>query len=484
MGGRIRHIKCDEQKPICVKCSSTGIVCDGYAIKQTSSVESTKDSQVTRSSTSVIVRAPSTGVVGDDQECRGFDFFLHRTAPELVESLQSKLWDHLVLQVSHLDSAVRHAVIAIGSLNERLYINNILTSDNSQANARHEFARVQYDKAMRQLRKRLSSGKEHPVEFTLISCFLFIIFEFLQGNDVAAEAHLRSGLDILRRSYAEEAGLASKGLTVSSSARDGFLHDIRNAFGVADMMATRWLDLSSLYLQKMPPLAEGPRSSSFLSERFSSLVDAELTLLDQMGQMYYLQRWIAAHNTLESSDQVPRAAIARQQDLIARLDHWQLAMGVLLKRIRAELSSEDMHRVTILSIKHQTAKIMLAASLDPTEKTTYQQSDFLFTHVVTLAESLLRPVNLMVNSNLWQQPFYVMVSHDPLLFNFTGCVIQALYFTAIKCCNRSTCRKALSLLSSEPWREGAFDSTVMVKVAERKILFTFSISFLLILQHK
>ena len=143
-------------------------------------------------------------------------------------------------------------------------------------------------------------------------------------------------------------------------------------------------------------------------------------------------------------------------------------MGVLLKQIGAELSSEDMHRVTILSINHQVATIMLAASLDPAEKTTYQQSDFLFTQIVTLAESLLRPVNLMVKSNLWQ-PFYTMVSHDSLLFNFTECVIQALYFTATKCCNRSTCRKALSFLSSEPWREGAFDSTAMAKVAERKV---------------
>ena len=324
---RIRHIKCDEQKPICVKCSSTGIVCDGYAIRQTSSVEPTKDGQVTQSCASVIVRAPSVGVVGDDRECRGFDFFLHRTAPELAESLQSKLWDHLVLQVSHSDSAIRHAVIAIGSLNERLLINNVLTSDNSQANARHEFARVQYDKAMRQLRKRLSSGNEQPVEFTLILCILFIIFEFLQGNDVAAEVHMRSGLDILRRSYTKEAGPASNELTVSSSARDGFLHDIRNAFGVADMMATRWLGLSSLYLQKMSPLAEGPRSSSFLSEWFSSLVDAEESLLKQRGQMYYLQRWIAAHNTSESSDQVPRCAIAQQQislrDLIIGSSQWE-----------------------------------------------------------------------------------------------------------------------------------------------------------------
>ena len=45
-----------------------------------------------------------------------------------------------------------------------------------------------------------------------------------------------------------------------------------------------------------------------------------------------------------------------------------------------------------------------------------------------------------------------------------------MYFTAIKCREKVTAHKAIDLLESEPWREGAWDSAAMAKIARRRIV--------------
>jgi hypothetical protein len=83
---------------------------------------------------------------------------------------------------SQTEPAVRHAAIAVGALAERFRINSVLTWDNAQANAQHEFAVSQYYKAMALLRKRLESAENVLVDFALLTCFLFLAFAFLAGE--------------------------------------------------------------------------------------------------------------------------------------------------------------------------------------------------------------------------------------------------------------------------------------------------------------
>ena len=176
---RFRHVKCGEEKPGCFRCSSTGRVCDGY---QSSSKCSPADT--TKAFPPVHVNSdPNFNIFRNDQEHRGFYFFRFQVAEALAIALDSgSHWNRLILQASHYNSIVLHAAIAVGSLGERFKINNVLTSENAEANSRHEFARLQYCKAIGQLRDQLSSGFEPPLEITLFSCFLFCVFEFLQGK--------------------------------------------------------------------------------------------------------------------------------------------------------------------------------------------------------------------------------------------------------------------------------------------------------------
>lgn len=186
---RIRRVKCDEAKPSCKRCTSTGRKCDGYA--QDLSIPSPDDKDY-----GAIIQRIATHISGTTQEKRGFQYFVTSTSEELSGFFTSSFWEHLILQASSTDPSLRHAVVAIGSLHEEFAHNrlsyNVETEGKGQA-----FATSQYTKAIAHLRKSLLSGKQAPMT-ALMSCILFACFDSLRGYFDNAMIHLQSGLKILR----------------------------------------------------------------------------------------------------------------------------------------------------------------------------------------------------------------------------------------------------------------------------------------------
>lgn len=187
---RVRRIKCDEAKPCCQRCSTTGRKCDGYMSDITIS------SQTPKNSTDLIQRI-SLHIPGNAEEKRGFDFFLRNTAAELSGYYDSSFWEKLILAASAQKPSLRHAVIALGALHEDFSQKRLVPSTTSAEDPKTQFALNQYAKAMGALRRSLSSGKEEPLT-ALMSCILFVCFDSLRGWYESAMVHLQSGLTILR----------------------------------------------------------------------------------------------------------------------------------------------------------------------------------------------------------------------------------------------------------------------------------------------
>ena len=185
---RVRRIKCDEAKPSCQRCSTTGRKCDGY------SSDITISSQTPKIFTNLIQRI-SVHIPGNTEEKRGFDFFLRNTVAELSGYYHSSFWEQLVLAGSAQKSSLRHAIIAIGALHED-FSRKRLAPSTPLAEDKTQFALNQYAKAMGALRRSLSSGKEEPLT-ALMSCILFVCFDSLRGWFESAVVHLQSGLTIL-----------------------------------------------------------------------------------------------------------------------------------------------------------------------------------------------------------------------------------------------------------------------------------------------
>ncbi|XXG94225.1 hypothetical protein Hte_000479 [Hypoxylon texense] len=159
---KIRRVKCDETKPACTRCTSTGRKCDGYdgqapprrkkAPPPTStsadpSVSSSSSSSVSnsiipsiptephlarrheqarhsfaaacrRNSALRVLRPLAADIEGTEQERRFFhQFRRHAEAGLAVHApgLGSGFWQRLVPLLGHSDAAVRHALIALGA---------------------------------------------------------------------------------------------------------------------------------------------------------------------------------------------------------------------------------------------------------------------------------------------------------------------------------------------------------------------------------
>ena len=457
-------MKCDEDKPSCLKCRSTGRTCDGYLTQENHQNNALQRCQVTSTGTMTIGRTPYVGIIGNDQERRGFKFFQFRTAQELATALDLTSWHHFMLQASHSNPAVLHAAIALGALGERFQINSVLTTDNAQANNRHDFACRQYCKAVTQLREQLCNDKEHSVDFVLMSCFLFVCFEFLQGNDEGALMHLRSGLEILCREQGRPTmndltALPPAGLPLPLS--DPALMDgITYVFSIMDVQATIWLGLESFQSPAMTPVGL-PDPTPLIPACFSSLKEAKKSLDEQITTIYHFQRLAAVYIVSHSPDQAPPTAIAERQERLTQLGEWLLAMETFAQQHSHEFSPDDLRCITVMNINHKVTLMTLTVSFQPDEEALYRSFHAKFAKIVSLAETLLRPDH----SN-----GVPLNSPEPApIFHFPAILIQPLYFTAVKCRLLPTCRKAISLLSASPWREGAWDSAAMAKIAERKV---------------
>lgn len=202
---KIRRVKCDEAKPECNRCTSTGRKCDGYEIpprrNRALAVQTASSPQ------------PCLEVArGTQDELRALEFFHVRTAPGLSSYFDADFWTRLVFQISSAEPSIRHAMVAVGALHLQREKGTVTLSMDEKALQHdplatsmpvrkltqvHEnpFALVQYNKAIAHLAKRLQDPTA-ATEITLLACILFVCIEFLRGEAELAINHFKGGMSI------------------------------------------------------------------------------------------------------------------------------------------------------------------------------------------------------------------------------------------------------------------------------------------------
>jgi len=379
-------------------------------------------------------------------------------------------WHRLILQASHSDPAVRHAAIAVGSIGERLRIHNVLTLQNQDANSCHVYARQQYQKAIELLRQHLSSRTEQSVLVTLVSCFLFMCFEFLQGNDAGACLHLESGVKIVRGIHE---GTTSLEAHDTSATLGSLKDDILQIFAIMDMHATIWLGRKGSCLPDIPivPLIDDRYLCPTPAKDFTTLEDAAIAIISHMNNIFYLQRSFPAADEWDLIDTAVLDAFTERERLKTQLEQWPDAVELLLVRCREALNPEYLHLVGVMSTNYKLAFIMLSVILETDEQALYAKLEPEFVQIVALATSLLQPDGCLDQGKPCSLPcdFPQYRPGSTGVFSFVVGLIAPLFYTAIKCRNRALVQDAMSLLSLRPWREGAWDSAAMARIAQRKI---------------
>lgn len=191
---RIRRIKCDEAKPACLKCTSTGRKCDGYTTGSPVSIPRTSKSPspttpntttltTTRKPIAPKCALPQLGIFpfeGTKLEIRAFRYFQHETVPQICGFYKDQFWFHSVLQACHHNSAIRHAAIALGSLHEQSATVSPPFPNGVGELVTGSFALQQYNKAIQALLKPMPGSIRKPqqkVDVALITCVLFACFD-------------------------------------------------------------------------------------------------------------------------------------------------------------------------------------------------------------------------------------------------------------------------------------------------------------------
>ncbi|KAF4495885.1 Transcriptional regulatory moc3 [Fusarium agapanthi] len=177
---RLRRVKCDEDKPSCHRCTSTGRKCDGYDL-----------TPLTPSSRGQIQPMISGG---SDPESQAIYQFRTRIATLIASSFDADFWTYEVLHKSDTYTPVRHALAALASAYQKSILLGIKSASCDM------FIFSQYQKAMTSLSVCFQEAKElSPSEklAALVANFLFTYLCSLQGLRQEALVHLRNGLALI-----------------------------------------------------------------------------------------------------------------------------------------------------------------------------------------------------------------------------------------------------------------------------------------------
>ena len=246
---RIRRIKCDEQKPACLRCTSTGRKCDGYIDVFRRDASGQTENQLKRQVN--VARGPFIGLPGSAEEQRAMDFFISKTGHDLFLAFNLTPVFQLMLQISHQDDAMRSAIVALGSTGEQLQDGSILAMQRIRCDPHQSVTRFHYVKALQLLQGRIANDPDHTAAYAILLCFLFTIYEFLHGDDESGRRHLDGGLSILNNDY----GRLANGLERLAPGR-GLILEIARIFAAMNLQATIWLGLdvlpSPIFLTRQP----------------------------------------------------------------------------------------------------------------------------------------------------------------------------------------------------------------------------------------
>jgi hypothetical protein len=419
---KARRVKCDEAKPACRRCAVGGRECEYHTARA-----------APRREVITVYLPPAQNQPVLFANSRGLDFFHRNVAANLDGQFDSRFWSKLVLQLSHSELSIRHAVLAIS-----------ITYQNIQSALHHPAGYVDADPearhalnaAMRDLSARIQAHPNSKL-VPLVCCLLFICIGFLVGDVESSMLHVRSGSDIVAARYCGN----NAGTTVVSS------NDIKSIDDHIVPIFSRLNVLCSLAGRRVPaiyaPTAEEDSPHEDLADSRTRLVNIINVCLRFINQAIMK----AAAFQIDVDD------VVEQIKLQSSLDTWRNQLDGLIERMQTVDNPARQDAVNMLLVQYKVIYIWLRVCTTGGEMAADSYFDD-FEELVHYAEKLVRPG-------------VGMATPQPLSFEIQ--LLAPLYDTALKCRHPTIRRRALELLQSVPWREGIWNAHHAYVTARRVI---------------
>ncbi|KAF2470426.1 uncharacterized protein BDR25DRAFT_369610 [Lindgomyces ingoldianus] len=458
---KIRKKKCDEGRPACYRCVSTGRVCDGYGIwGGGGNFYGQRESFVVSRDRSVNLQPPAYASIlaTSTEEKRYFEWFKHRTAKKLPGAFVLAFWDTLLFQASQNEPAVLHAILTLSSVQKRGIIGaNDQGQNDGTPDEQEQFMLQHYIKAIRHLEPHFLTKDRASVRVALITCVVFICLEFLRGHFRTAETHLQNGLRVLRE------------LQTTSTLDDGilFLEPFRDSIDdwIVEAFSRLHVQVELFkYSYKHPCSILHTSGSEPSTSKFLSRNGAWQQLERLLNKIFHLtergrQRRVSNNPTIER----PSALLEHQQQIQAELVRWLAKYEASKDDLESQERPGFVGR--ILLEYHTMASMMTDACLCLDDESIFD----------SYTEQFVSLINQ--SAYMWECRLPDFPAQQPLprsAFHMSRSIVDIgwippLYYTALKCRVHRIRLQAIRLLESASHREGIWDSKIAARVA-RKVM--------------
>ncbi|CAI7622951.1 unnamed protein product [Penicillium pancosmium] len=410
---KIRRVKCGEEKPQCLRCTSTGRKCDyqnGNSVKYSSAATALP----LHSSLSL---SPDKG----SRERRAFAYYFQHAAESIGGGLDVEFWRIIVPQVCRSESAIWDAMISISSLFECPDPCPDLTSlrrgnQPRYLSQKHQDALDWYSRAVTTVRESIERGGADAF-VGLITCVLFICIETLLGGVEEALRLYGQGIHLIHTLRAQ-----SQCGTVAPAKLFLLRETIIPLFvrlGAISLHSV-WALASTLVDESGDVFATKQQFTSLKSARDAIVVLATEIPLFESRCEDYLKRSHAWH--------ISEEMMHRQRVLSAELQSWHLAFTKFMEPV---LSASEIGTGALLLTYYEMLSVMLTVCVSSSRITT----DACFHNFQNIVEQGAVAVNSLAGPDGTLPPFTFEVG-----------VGLPLWFTCLRCREPTVRRTALALL--------------------------------------
>ncbi|KAF5686672.1 C6 zinc finger domain-containing protein [Fusarium denticulatum] len=438
---KARKVKCDEQRPSCRRCISTGRKCSGYGVWGGGHAGATPCLEIYQPSNLGPVRRLNA------QDRRILEWFM---GAKFEGIFPFPFWETLIPQTCYSEPVILNCVLALGSAHQSACINSHSMGDNPKS-ATLKY----YNMAISSLNSfwrgvsQLDGSSTHT-RVTLIACLAFIMIESLQKHPAQGLRHLQHGLRILQNpayNYARQ------------PSRDPIDDWLAEAFSRLDIQARPLLNITTD--DQACPSTWNNGERTFM---LSSLHEARKHLDGLISEAYRLQH--LGRDAEPSADpSLLFHTLSIQQRLQRDLCSWLQAYRTWRTRTTSShqppLSPPEQIAPRLLLVYHTMANIMTATALYVGDESVFDHHIPQFASIIATAEELLETYKPSTSRRATPH------CHCSQYFTFTSDLglIPVLYYTAIKCRDLQLRRNALSMLATKTHQEGIWEGSTAALIA-------------------
>ncbi|KAL0933075.1 C6 zinc finger domain-containing protein [Colletotrichum truncatum] len=469
----IRRIKCGEERPACLRCTSTGRSCDGYGKtvparpKEADSVRSGAlivhelDMQAWSDHQDLRILRPLVADINGTQAERLYFHSFRRVAEAGLCNHVTNLtnfWSRLAPQLSHSDEAVKHAIVALGSA-FHIYQSALPQGKLGASTPELEiFTIQQYSTAMSKLSSYANVPMKDKITVTLLCCVSFVCIETLRNNWRPALTHLSNGLRIIE-------SLPMSTLNELRNSRPA--HEQPNVgddslFGIDYILRlfATWEVSCALFAENFKPvisikLYEGRELDDKPLDEFETITQAHRTIVQYTRDVFALV-WMTREH--QGDDEfwcrpIPR----RQHEILTRKGEDMVGLFErFMEKPQAPPNGTVEHYSVCLDTLHYKCARLLCENLRQKPHQISQSPEIVarYAELVSLATTL----------HQWLAAKRKETAILRRSFTLDIGIIPPLYFIIVSCHDPMVQESALQLLQEYPQRENLWDGNSVRKL--------------------